>query len=350
MRFADRVQRAAVRRVFQLPPRILELIAGRRVTSPEGYVLGPHERILLHASEAIGRRELADVGVMHARSEMDREAKIVDFGRPNGAPRSLRVTDDRIDLDTGALPVRIYEPDAARPTPVLVYFHGGGWVVGSIESHDGVCAELARLAGVVVVSVAYRLAPEAPYPEPVDDAVAATRWAIRAAASRGWDARAVAVGGDSAGGNLAAVVSQEMRGDTARPAFQLLVYPATDLTRSLPSHRHFATGFMLTEKSIDFYLAHYIRENQLREPRASPLFATNMRDLPPSIVLTAGFDPLRDEGRAYADAMRAAGNDVEYLCLEQSIHGFFSMGGVMPHARDAVSVAATALRSALRRK
>ncbi len=341
MKLSDRLQRAALRRIFSLSPRVLRRIAGAPVTSPDGFTLGVHEQILLRAVKLVGHREAPDVGVTRTRIEMDRAAPIVDC-----VPVALRsITGRTIAGPGGPIPVRIYEPEGGRAVkPVLVFFHGGGFVVGSLESHHGVCCALAAKADAVVVSVAYRLAPEHRFPAGVDDALAATRWAIREAASLGGDPRAVSVGGDSAGGNLAAVVSQETRSDAVRPVLQILVYPATDLTRALPSHRMFRDGFMLTERGLDFYLDQYLNDvNEKKDPRGSPLFAKDLSGLPPAVVITAGFDPLRDEGRAYADAMRAAGVRVDYTCVEGSIHGFFSFGGVMDHARRAVDAAAAAL-------
>jgi acetyl esterase len=277
---------------------------------------------------------------------MERSLPIVDF---RGIP--ARIVDRTIPGPRGDLRIRIFHPRSQRtPRPVLVHFHGGGFVVGSIASYDGICRALARKADAIVVSVDYALAPEHRFPAGVEDAIAATRWVIAQAASFGGDPRAVAVGGDSAGGNLAAVVAQQTRTDAERPVFQLLVYPATDLTRSLPSHRLFREGYMLTERSIDFYLANYVSdEREKLDSRASPLFASDFRGLPPALVLTAGFDPLRDEGGAYAEKMKGAGVEVEHRCIDGSIHGFFSFGGVFVHARQAVDDAAFALRRAFAR-
>jgi acetyl esterase len=249
------------------------------------------------------------------------------------------------------VPIRIYHPRSRRkPRPVLVYFHGGGFVVGSIASYDGVCRALARGADAIVVSVGYRLAPEDRFPAGLDDAIAATRWVIAEGASFGANTRAVAVGGDSAGGNLAAVVAHETRDDTVRPIFQLLVYPAVDLTCSMPSHQLFREGYMLTARGIAWYLANYVNdENEKTNPRASPLFAPDFRGLPPALVLTAGFDPLRDEGRAYAEKLRAAGVETVHRCSEGSIHGFFSFGGVFAGSRRVVHDSARALKSAFDR-
>jgi acetyl esterase len=186
------------------------------------------------------------------------------------------------------------------------------------------------MSGAVVVSVDYRRAPEHPFPSPGEDAIAATRWVLQHARSLGLDPSRVAVGGDSAGGNLAAVVSQALRGEAVRPAFQLLVYPATDLTRSHPSHRFFRDGYFLSGASVDWYLQLFAPDPATHtDPRGSPLHARDLSGLPPALVLTAGFDPLRDEGRAYADKMRDAGVRTEYVCLEGAVHGVLSMAGAL---------------------
>jgi acetyl esterase len=346
MKISGHIERAFLRGLASLPEAQLRRLAGPRVVSPDGAVLDVEAQLLLGIVERAGRKELRELGVTGAREQMEQTMEVVDFR--GGA---ARVEARSIPVPRGRVPIRIYHPRSrCAPRPVLVYFHGGGWVVGSVSAYDGLCRALARDADAVVVSVDYGLAPEHPFPVAVDDAVAATRWVVAHCSTFDGDPRAVAVGGDSAGGNLAAVVAQETLGDAVRPVFQLLVYPATDLTRSQPSHRLFAEGYLLTTVSIDFYLEQYITEAQKRDPRASPLFApaSRLRGLPPALVLTAGFDPLRDEGRAYAEKMRGAGVQVEYRCVG-SIHGFFSFGGVFAHARRVVLESARALGAALRR-
>jgi acetyl esterase len=332
-----------------LPEPVLRRILGPPIVSSEGAVLGLEAQILLWAAALIRRPEVSDVGEVRARKEIEASSAIVDYVKIR-----VRSEDRTIPGPRGPIPVRIIEPWAPAPRrPVIVYFHGGGWVIGSIESHDGVCRALATKVDAIVVSVGYALAPEHPFPAGLEDAVAATRWSIASAASFGGDAARVAVAGDSAGGNLAAEVALETRHDATRPVFQLLVYPATDLTRSHPSHAIFREGFMLNERSILWFLSKYLTDSKDEtNPRASPLFAPapDLRGLPPALVLTAGFDPLRDEGRAYAEKMKAAGVAVEYRCVEGTIHGFFSFGGVFEHASRAVDDAARALREGLARR
>jgi acetyl esterase len=256
------------------------------------------------------------------------------------------------DLRTDAsLALRLYKPLNASTTalPVLLYFHGGGWTIGDLDTHDVLCRQLCALAGVAVVSVDYGLGPEQRFPRAVDDCLAATRWVRQQATSLGVDGTKLAVGGDSAGGNLAAVVALLMRdaGDAA-PIFQLLIYPATDMRAVAPSHTTNGQGYLLTSNSISYYRANYISDPaKWSDWRASPLLAPDLSRLPPALVLTAGYDPLRDEGRQYADALSAAGNRVQYVCFERQVHGFITMGKVLDEANTAVALCAAVLRAHL---
>jgi len=250
-----------------------------------------------------------------------------------------------------ALPLRLYLPafpiTTGQPLPTLVYFHGGGWTMGDLDTHDVLCRELCAQSRVALVSVDYRVGPEHPFPAAVEDCLAATRWVRGQAASLGLDGARVAVGGDSAGGNLAAVVALLMRDAGDAPLkHQLLIYPATDLRATSASHQLNGRGYLLTTENIAYY-----RDNYIAEPaswsdwRASPLLAPNLSRLAPALVLTAGYDPLRDEGRQYADALSAAGTRTQYICFERQIHGFITMGRVIDEARTAVSLCASVLRA-----
>jgi len=249
----------------------------------------------------------------------------------------------------GTIPLRLYRPvgsAAEARLPVLVYYHGGGWVIGDLETHDTLCRELANGAACAVVSVDYRLGPENRFPAAVDDCIAATRWVRANAAELGIDAALLAVGGDSAGGNLAAVVTIALRDSGDPPiAFQLLIYPATDMRRTAPSHTSNGQGYVLTSDTITYFHDHYIDDaaHDL-DWRASPLLHPDLSRLPPALVLTAGFDPLRDEGLAYADALAAAGNATTYVCFDRQIHGFILMGKVLHEAHAAVALCASGLR------
>ena len=245
----------------------------------------------------------------------------------------------------GTVPLRLFRPAPAGGSgalPLLVYFHGGGWTIGDLDTHDVLCRQLALAGGCAVLSVDYRLAPEHRFPAAVDDCVAATRWARAQAGALGVDARRIVVGGDSAGGNLAAVVALVER-DAATAgaplAGQLLIYPATDMRAVAPSHQANGQGYLLTADSIAYYRGHYMPEPaSWSDWRGSPLLAKSHAGLPPALVLTAGFDPLRDEGRQYADALSGAGNRVQYVCFERQVHGFITMSKVLDEAESAVAL------------
>ena len=274
------------------------------------------------------------------------------FSQPQ-PPAVGRVTGLQADGAAGPIPLRLYEPlptaDVASTNPVLVYFHGGGWVIGDLDTHDVLCRQLCVASGMAVLSVDYRLGPEQPFPAAFDDCLAATRWVRREAATLGLDATRLAIGGDSAGGNLAAAVAIALRNaDEPPPALQLLIYPGTDMRALAASHSHNGQGYLLTADTVAWFRSHYIPDPaQWADWRASPLLAPSLQGLPPALVLTAGFDPLRDEGLQYADALSAAGNQVQYVCFERQIHGFITMGRVLDEAQTAIDLCAAALRRAL---
>lgn len=252
----------------------------------------------------------------------------------------------------GPIPLRHYRPAGSSRDavlPALVYFHGGGWVIGDLDTHDVLCRELANQSGCAVVAVDYRLAPEHRFPAAFDDALAATRWIHAQAASLGIDAKRMAVGGDSAGGNLAAVVALAARDSGDLPiAFQLLVYPATDQRRNWPSHEANGQGYLLTRDSIKYYHDHYLVDDAHDlDWRVSPLLHADHSRLPPAFVLTAGFDPLRDEGLQYAHKLSAAGSRATLVNFERQVHGFILMGRVIDEANVAVQLCAAQLKQAL---
>lgn len=272
------------------------------------------------------------------------------FTQPE-APALAEVRELAAPGPQGPIPLRLYRPAAAaQPAPVLVYFHGGGWTIGDLDTHDVLCRQLAQGAGCAVVAVDYRMGPEHRFPAAVIDAEAATRWLQAQAADLGLDTSRLALGGDSAGGNLAAVVALLLRdGSAAAPAprLQLLIYPGTDMRCTAPSHTHNGQGYLLTADTIAYFRGHYIADpTQYADWRASPLLHPRLADLPPALVLTAGFDPLRDEGRQYADALSAAGTPAQYVCFERQIHGFITMGRVIAEANTAVDLCTAALRRA----
>jgi acetyl esterase len=251
----------------------------------------------------------------------------------------------------GPIPMRLYRPLGSKATtalPVLVYYHGGGWTIGDLDTHDTLCRELANLSGCAVVAVDYRMGPEHRFPAAVDDVLAATRWVCKEAAALGIDASRLAVGGDSAGGNLAAVVALAARDAGDLPiAFQLLIYPATDMRRGHASHTTNGQGYVLTKDTISYFHDHYITDpKDDLDWRASPLLHKDLAGLPPALVLTAGYDPLRDEGLDYARALTGAGNRATYVCFERQIHGFITMGRLLDEANAAVALCASELRRA----
>jgi len=266
------------------------------------------------------------------------------------APAAQPVSEARLVVGDG-IALRSYRPNGvAREEilPVLVYIHGGGWTIGDIDTHDSLCRQLANGARCAVFSIDYRLAPEYPFPAAVDDCIRATSWIAGNAAVLSVDPRRIAIGGDSAGGNLAAVIAIHAR-DKGGPAlaFQLLIYPATDQRCGFPSHQANGEGYLLTRASIDFFRGCYLpRPEDWNDWRASPLLAGDLSRLPPALVITAGFDPLRDEGRAFAERLAAEGTPATYKEYEDMVHGFILFGGVLDTANAAVADCCAALRRA----
>ena len=265
------------------------------------------------------------------------------------APSAVQLHEIR-DLDADGVPARLYRPNDRKDLGLLVYYHGGGWVCGSINTHDDVCRKLAQSMGHAVLSVDYRLAPEFAFPEPLNDCIVALRWANSHASELGIDASRIAVGGDSAGGNLAAAVAN------LQPVplkFQMLIYPVTDATRSSQSYQENATGYRLTANGMKWFCDHYLSGSigSPTDPRVSPLFAdaVTLASAPPAIVITAEYDPLRDEGEQYAQRLLEAGVACSLTRYYGQIHGFFSMSHFVDDGAAAITQAATATRIALER-
>lgn len=268
-------------------------------------------------------------------------------GMPPGEPVAS-VENRTIPGPAGELPVRIYTPEGSGPFPILVFFHGGGWVICDLDTHDAQCRSLANGAGCVVVSVDYRLAPEHKFPAAPQDCYAATLWVAEHAADLNGDASRIAIGGDSAGGNLTAVVAQMVR-DQGGPnlVFQLMIYPATDFSAQLPSKIENAEGYFLTLEDMQWFEGHYLNSEADRfNPMASPMQARDLSKLPPALILTAEYDPLRDEGELYGQRLREAGVPVTVRRYNGLIHGFFGMGAAIDEARRAVAETAQTLREA----
>jgi acetyl esterase len=306
--------------------------------------LDPQARALLDQLKALGAPPLNELSPPDARIAAQA------LGSLSGPPAAVaKVEDRKIPGPAGEISVRIYTPAGSGPFPVLLFFHGGGWVIGDLDTQDGPCRTLANNAGCVVVSVDYRLAPEHKFPAAPEDTYAATKWVAGNANSINVDASRIAVGGDSAGGNLTAVTAQMAR-DRGGPqlAFQLLIYPVTDAACDTASYRDNASDYLLTSEMMQWFWNHYVRSPADRQnPMASPLRARSLTGLPPALVQTAEFDPLRDEGEAYVSRLKEAGVPVKLTRYQGMIHGFFGMGSLIDQANSAIAEAAGALRSAL---
>ena len=304
--------------------------------------LDPQARAVLDQLAAMGLPAVNEVSPEQARANM----KL----RPRApGPEVAKVEDRSIPGPDGDVPVRIYTPEGSGSFPILVWYHGGGWVIGDLESADGPSRHLCVGADCVVVSVDYRLAPETKFPGPAEDCYAATQWAVDNAAAINGDPARVAVGGDSAGANLAAAVLLMAR-DRNGPAisFQLLVYPVTERNFSTASYHDNATGYSLTQAGMRWFWDQYLADDaDAANPYAAPAQAANLSGLPPALVITAEFDPLRDEGEAYAKLLRNAGVPTQATRYDGMIHGFFAMPAVLDQGRRAVDEATAALKASL---
>ena len=316
-----------------LPPRVQIMLSGGAPVVRDGLTLAPELQLLL-AHEA--RR-----GPMKFTSPDDLRRQ-QSTGAAIGGGRGVTlgaVRDLVVEGGAGRLKARHYAPENGAGAPLLVYFHGGGFVFGDLDTHDSACRVLCKHGGFHVLAVDYRLAPEHPFPAAIEDARAALRWAQAHAAELGADPSRVGIGGDSAGANISAVVAQTAAADGGpAPTIQLLIYPAVDRAKPYPSLELFAEGFFLTRASIDWFHERYVGRagTPKTDPRIGPLHAASFTNLAPAFVITAGFDPLRDEGEAYACALEDAGNAVVLRRFDSLVHGFFNMVGVSPTSRDAV--------------
>ncbi len=340
------LEHEGARLLSALPAAAQRWLSGQRAgVRVDGLELAPEMQLILALRKRL-RPPLSTLSPEQARRQLRREA-LVHGGVPIavGAVRDLS-----IDGPARRLAVRHYAPESGQGAPLLVYFHGGGFVVCDLDTHDPVCRFLCHHAGVHVLAVDYRLAPEEPFPAAVDDALCTYRWAAAHAGELGADPTRVAVGGDSAGGNLAAVVSQLARlAGGPQPALQLLLYPTVDRTESWGSLHLFREGFFLTRDDIDWYQEQYTGTvgADLRDPRVSPRLRADLGGLPPALVVTAGFDPLRDEGEAYARGLQEAGVPVHTRRFDGLVHGFANMVAISPASRAAMIEVAASLRTAL---
>ncbi len=340
------VERKVALGLFHLPKPLVNAIGMRRRKTIEGRTLDAQCAALIELDSLRGEVDVSQLTPSQARRRLAAGVAILDLKRPP----DVDVREVSVQGAAGPLRARFYSP-AGLPTvaPLIVYFHGGGWVTCDLDTHEAFCTHLAKRAGVRVISVDYRLAPEHPFPAPIDDATAAFLDVASRASEFGGDLARVAVMGDSAGGNLSAVIAHRTARSAVRPALQILLYPAVDATFSFASHQTFADGYILTERSIRWYLDHYARPDvDRRHPDLSPLFSEDFKGLPRALVYTAGFDPLRDEGAAYVQKLSAAGVQVLYRELPTLVHGFSLMGAAIDAARDAIASIADDVAQAFR--
>ncbi|WP_373088755.1 alpha/beta hydrolase [Sneathiella sp.] len=307
--------------------------------------LDPQAKWVLDIAKEKGLPTLDELSAEDAKAAYEERAialsfKGIDIGKS---------IDLKIPGPLGDIPVRIYHPlGMEAPLPVLVYYHGGGWVVGSPNTHDSLCRKIANSGPFVVVSVDYRMGPEHPFPAAVNDAYAALNWCVDHIADYDGDASRIAVGGDSAGGNLSAVVCLVAREEkTYMPKFQWLIYPGTDMRMNSRSHETFADGYFLTRSLMTYFRKHYLQNpDDKMDWRASPLLAVSLAGLPPALVQTAGFDPLQDEGKAYAERMKKEGSNAHLTHYAGMLHGFINLGGVIDQASNCIDEGVAALRKA----
>ncbi|HET9153578.1 MAG TPA: alpha/beta hydrolase [Solirubrobacterales bacterium] len=330
-----------------LPPRLQRLLFGK---PPEldGQRLAPDIHTLLWLDRLVYEGGLTEAKSVEAtRAERLKEARIVAHRPPIPMAHVEAVA---IPGAGGTIDARLYVPEAtSEPSPLLVYFHGGGWVIGGLDTHDDPCRFLAARAGVRVLSVAYRLAPEHPFPAAADDALAAYGWTAANAERLGADPGRIGVGGDSAGANLAAATCLTAReAELPMPAMQLLIYPVAETAGTARSRRTFGDGFLLTRADVDWFEGHYLPPGVDRDdPRVALLNASDLSGLPPTYLATAGFDPLRDEGEAFARRLREAGVQVALRRHPGLVHTFLNLTAVSPTARAAMLEAAGALQMGL---
>jgi acetyl esterase len=341
-RVSDRIAARFTAALCALPDRVQIALSLKKPIVIDGHTLAPELQLLLAANEKRGQMLLTTPQQLRRQQ---RDAALMIAGPPTrvGSVRDLEITGAK-----GMLRARHYAPERGEGAPLLVFFHGGGFVFGDLDTHDAPCRVLCRHGGMHVLAVDYRLAPENPFPAPVEDALAALRWAQEHAAELGADPARVGIGGDSAGANLSAAIAHlAIRDGGAPPACQLLIYPAVDRTRPYKSLELFAEGFFLTSASIAWFHRQYCGKpgTHDRDPRLGPLHAESHAGLAPALVVTAGFDPLRDEGEAYAAALLAAGTPAVLRRFDSLIHGFINMVGVSPACRDAVVEIAGATRA-----
>lgn len=339
------LQGKAANLALRMPISWINILAGPPVTV-DGRTLDGRTQWLLQLLARSGQPPIEKSSVTEARSEYD--AFMLEMG---GRLAPIGEMVDRIvDGPTGRLRVRTYRPAGAvaRLLPTILYFHGGGWVMGSLEGYDRVCRYISSRTGCAVVAVDYRLAPEHKFPAAIEDAVASFRWLAENATDLGTDPARIVLAGDSAGGNIAAVAAQLLRDEPRPPCLQWLMFPATNLAFDSPSYESCGEGFFVTRAAMEWFRGHYLNNlSEIDDPRASPLQASDLTGVAPALIFTNGIDPLRDEGKAYADRLAAAGVKTFHREFESLIHGFIGMRGAIQAAARAMDDMVTGLRHEL---
>ncbi len=339
------LQGKAANLAVRMPIAWVNILAGPPVVV-DGRQLDGRTQWLLYLLARSGQPPVEQTAVVDARVGYD--TFMLEMGG-KAAPIGEMV-DRTIEGPAGRLRIRLYRPAGAvaRLLPAILYFHGGGWVMGSLEGYDLVSRYICARAGCAVVAVDYRLAPEHKFPAGIDDAVAAYRWLAAEATNLGVDPARIVVAGDSAGGNIAAVAAQLLRHEARPPCLQWLIFPATDLGFATESYASCGAGFLVTRAAMEWFRGHYLNDlREIEDPRVSPLRATDLSGVPPALVFTNGIDPLRDEGQAYADRLTAAGVKVIHQEFDSLIHGFIGMRGALQAAARAMDDMVAGLRHEL---
>jgi len=344
---ARELQGKAANLALRMPISWVNILAGAPITV-DGRTLDGRTQWFLQLLARSGQQPLHQLGVVRARAEFDAFQTMM-----SGRPALVGEIVDRLVASPGGpLRIRLYRPAGtiARLLPAILYFHGGGWTIGSLEGYDLPCRFFCAQTGCALIAVEYRLAPEHKFPAAVDDALWAFRWLGEGAVGLGIDPARIVVAGDSAGASLAAVVAQMTRGEALAPCLQWLIYPATDLDSNRPSHTSCGEGFLLTRDDMEWCRHQYLNDAaEAADPRASPMLAPDLSNVAPALVFTAGFDPLRDDGQAYADRLAAAGIKTIHREFDSLIHGFIGMRGTLQAAARAMDDMVAGLRHELAR-